>query len=251
MKKANGAWIGLIFLIVGFLYACSALDIFHFTIFFPGFWTLFIIVPCFYGLFKKGEDKTGYIIGLIIGVCFLINAQGFDFRIDFWPMILAIVCLLIGIKLIFPNKKKKKPHIDVSINMGENGEKTVHVDGKTFDNATHKTNNGYLNVSAILGGREVRMENEVFTGGDVCAVLGGVEIDLRRAVITEDVYLQVTSVLGGIDLYMPANVKVISDNCTAILGGVDTNRDYVNVQGPDAPKVIISGTCILGGIDIH
>jgi len=251
MKKANGALIGLLFVVVGFLYACSALDIFHFTIFFPGFWTLFIIVPCFYGLFKKGEDKTGYVIGLIVGACFLINAQDIDFHIDFWPMILAILCLVIGIKLIFPQKKKKKPHIDVSINMGENGEKTVHVDGQKFDNATHKTNNGYLNVSAILGGREVRMENEVFTGGDVCAVLGGVEIDLRQAVITEDVYLQVTTVLGSMDLYMPANVRVVSDNCTAILGGVDTNRSYVNALGPDAPKVIISGTCILGGIDIH
>lgn len=257
MKKARGAWIGLLFLVVGFLYACSALDIIQFTIFFPGFWTLFLIVPCFYGLFKKGEDKTGYIIGLVIGICFLINAQNLSFHIDFGPMILALLCLLIGIKLIFPSKKKSK-HINVNIHTGSDGKYGADgTDGQagcyTYQagNATGGTSNGYVNVTAVLGGKETRMDNEVFTGADITAVLGGADLDLRNAIINEDVFINVTTIMGGVEIYLPANVKVVADNCTAILGGVDVSRAYANIPSMDAPKVIISGSCIMGGIDIH
>ena len=52
MKKANGLIVGVIFILVGLLYGCSALGIFEFSVFFPGWWTLFIIVPCFIDLFN-------------------------------------------------------------------------------------------------------------------------------------------------------------------------------------------------------
>ncbi|MBE5952008.1 MAG: hypothetical protein E7260_10515 [Lachnospiraceae bacterium] len=261
MKKARGAWIGLLFLVVGVLYACSALDIIHFTIFFPGFWTLFLIVPCFYGLFKKGEDKTGYVLGLVIGLCFLINAQNFSFHIDFGPMLLALLCLLIGIKLIFPSKKKGK-HVHVEFHTGsdrkhgfEGSEQQYGTENRaeTYREAETNANksSGYVNVSAVLGGREIRMDNEVFTGADITAVLGGAELNLRNAIINEDVFINVTTVMGGAEIYLPANVKVVTDNCTAVLGGVDVSRAYANIPAMDAPKVIISGSCVMGGVDIH
>ncbi len=236
MKKTNGALIGLIFVTVGLLYACSALNLFHFSIFFPGWWTLFIIIPCLYGLFKKGDDKTGCLFGLFIGICFLINAQNWAFHIDFWPMMIAIVCLLIGIKLIFPKKHKKVIQVEID------GEERSY---------KHVTKDGCVSVSAILGGKEVRIDNEVFASAEIKAVLGGAELDLRNAIISEDTRIEITTVLGGADIYLPADVKVVTDDCTAVLGGVDVSRAYVNVPAADAPKVIITGCCILGGIDIH
>ena len=115
MKKANGVFIGFLFIVVGLLYACSALDFFDFTIFFPGWWTLFIIVPCLYALTRKEEDKTGPAIGLIVGICFLINAQDFDFHIDFFPAALAVLCIVIGWKLIVPQKKREHKQVDVEL----------------------------------------------------------------------------------------------------------------------------------------
>ena len=248
MKRANGLFIGVIFILIGLLYAGSAMDLFEFSIFFPGFWTLFIIIPCFYGLFKKGEEKTGYIIGLVVGLCFLINAQDFSFHIDFWPMVLALICIVIGIRMIFPENTKKK-HIEFTYN-SNSGEKTVDINGTKFDNTYSKDGSGYLNISALLSGKDVRLDNENFTGADICSVLGGVELDLRHAVISEDVYIRVTAILGGIDLRVPADVRVITDDCSAVLGGVEVNRAYANNQGPDAPRIIISGSCVLGGIEI-
>ena len=250
MKKANGLFIGLLFIVVGFLYACSALDFIDFSIFFPGWWTLFIIVPCLYVLTRKNEDKTGPAIGLIIGICFLINAQDFDFHIDFFPMALAVLCILIGWKLIFPGKKKEQKHVEFSYN-SESGEKEVVINDVKFDNTYTKNSNGYVNASAILGGKDIRVDNECFTGADICAVMGAIDLNLRNAIISEDVYINVSAVMGGIDIYVPANVRVVTDGCSTIMGGIDVNTTYANFQTADTPRVIITGTCIMGGIDIQ
>lgn len=250
MKKANGLFIGLLFIVVGFLYACSALDFIDFSIFFPGWWTLFIIVPCLYALTRKNEDKTGPVIGLVIGICFLINAQDFDFNIDFFPMALAVLCILIGWKLIFPGKKKEQKHVEVNYN-SETGEKEVIINDVKFDNTYTKNSNGYVNASAILGGKDIRVDNECFTGADICAVMGAIDLNLRNAIISEDVYINVTAIMGGIDIYVPANVRVVTDGCSTIMGGIDVNTTYANFQTADTPRVIITGTCIMGGIDIQ
>lgn len=240
MKKESKVFIGIIFVVIGFLLACSAVGILDFfdVVFFPGFWTLFIILPCLYGFMKKGQDKTGYVIGLIVGICCFINEQNFKFHIDFWPMLLAVVCFLVGRNLIF---SKKAPKIDISFS--SSGTSGIH---KT----SSITGSGYLSVSAVLSGKDIRVDNEVFTGGDVCAVLGGIDLDLRNAVITEDVYLNITAVLGGVDIYLPPNVRVVADDCAVVLGGVDVNRAYANYVEPNAPRVIILGSCVLGGMDV-
>ena len=250
MKKANGLFIGLLFIVVGFLYACSALDFIDFSIFFPGWWTLFIIVPCLYALTRRNEDKTGPVIGLIIGICFLINAQDIDFHIDFFPMALAVLCILIGWKLIFPGKKKEQKHVEVNFN-SETGEKEVVINAVKFDNTYTKNSNGYVNASAILGGKDIRVDNECFTGADICVVMGAIDLNLRNAIISEDVYINVSAVMGGIDIYVPANVRVVTDGCSTIMGGIDVNTSYANFQTADTPRVIITGSCVMGGIDIQ
>jgi len=249
MKKANGLFIGALFIIVGLLYACTALDIFNFSIFFPGWWTLFIIVPCIYALTRKNEDKTGPIIGLVVGLCFLLNAQDFDFHIEFFPMLLAVACILIGWKMIFPNKKKEHKQVEFTYN-SDSGEKEVVIDGVKFDNTYSKSNGGYVNASAILGGKDIRVDNECFTGADICVVMGAIDLNLKNAIISEDVYINISAVMGGVDIYVPANVRVVTDGCSTIMGGIDVNTSYANFHAADTPRIIITGNCIMGGIDV-
>ena len=249
MKKANGLFIGLLFIIVGLLYAGSALDIFDFSIFFPGWWTLFIIIPSAYALTRKNEDKTGPIIGLIIGICFLLNAQDFDFHIEFFPMLLAVGCFLIGWKMIFPSKKKEHKQVEFTYN-SDSGDKEVVIDGVKFDNTYSKNSDGYVNASAILGGKDIRVDNECFTGADICVVMGAIDLNLRNAIISEDVYINVSAVMGGVDIYVPANVRVVTDGCSTVMGDIDVNTSFANFHGADTPKVIITGSCVMGGIDI-
>ena len=184
------------------------------------------------------------------GVCFLINAQDFKFHIDFFPMALALLCFIIGWKLLVPQKKKEHKQVEFTYN-GESGEKEVVIDGVKFDNTYSKNSGGYVNASAILGGKDIRVDNECFTGADITVIMGAVDLNLRNAIISEDVYINVTAVMGGIDIYVPANVRVVTDGCSCIMGGIDVNTSYANFHASDTPRVIITGTCIMGGIDIQ
>lgn len=236
MKKTpTGLIVGLIFIVLGILYAGSALDIFEFSIFFPGFWTLFIIVPCFYALFKTGQDKTGPVIGLVIGFCFLINAQNISLHIDFWPMFLAIICIVIGMRLIFPKK--------FSFSYNSNP--------KEIDNRYHNDGKGYINASALFSGKEIRLDNEVFCGGNLNATFGGIDLDLRNAVITENVKLNVSAIFGGIDIYVPSNVRILTEDVAPLFGAVEVNRTYHTSSIESDPAIYISGTCLFGGVEIH
>ena len=70
MKKENVLW-GLGFIIVGILVLINALGIIAINVFFKGWWTLFIIVPCFVNIFKD-NDKTASIIGTVFGILLLL-----------------------------------------------------------------------------------------------------------------------------------------------------------------------------------
>ena len=78
MKISNLLW-GLFLIALGTIFGLNALEITNIDIFFDGWWTLFIIVPCFIDLFND-NDKTGDIIGLIVGVSLLLACQDY---IDF------------------------------------------------------------------------------------------------------------------------------------------------------------------------
>ena len=74
MKKIGSVILGIILIAIGAVFALNALNITDIDIFFDGWWTLFIIVPCTIGLFTERE-KTGNIIGIAIGVFLLLCCQ--------------------------------------------------------------------------------------------------------------------------------------------------------------------------------
>ena len=70
MKKTESVLWGIVLIIIGIIVGGNTFGITDINIFFDGWWTLFIIVPSFIGLFND-NDKTGSIIGLLIGIGFL------------------------------------------------------------------------------------------------------------------------------------------------------------------------------------
>ena len=72
MNKTKGILWGFVIIALGLLWGLKEANIIDRTIFFDGWWTLFIIVPCFIGLFKD-KNKTFSAVGLVVGVLLLIN----------------------------------------------------------------------------------------------------------------------------------------------------------------------------------
>ena len=75
MNKISTVLWGLVLVALGLILGLNALDITDINLFFSGWWTLFIIIPCFIGLFQN-KGKLASFIGLCIGIFLLLAAQG-------------------------------------------------------------------------------------------------------------------------------------------------------------------------------
>lgn len=94
---------GLLVIAVGVIVGLNALNITNINIFFDGWWTLILIIPAISDIIRNGF-KTNSLIMLLLGVGFLLNAQGV-FRIAIISkLFLPAVLVLIGLSMIF-----KKP----------------------------------------------------------------------------------------------------------------------------------------------
>ena len=111
---------------------------------------------------------------------------------------------------------------------------------------------GYTAYTAVLSGRDINFNNEVFHGVMLSAVLGGIDLDLRHAIFTKNVTIDVKAILGGVDIIVPRNVKVVV-NCTPILGSMEdkTISPNPNSSGTvNCPTIYVNATCVLGGVEI-
>ena len=225
MNNKNILW-GIVLVIIGVIVGLNALNITNINIFFNGWWTLFIIIPSLIGLLKE-KDKTGNIIGLIIGVVLLLGVQNI---IDFdliWKLILPVIIIIVGLSLIFGNNLNKKINNEI----------------KKINNKKGK-NEEYCST---FSEQKIDFDDEEFKGVSLTAVFGGITLDLRNAKINEDVVINTTSVFGGIDIYVPDNIK-IKVKSTSIFGGVDNKK--IKNDNEKEHIIYINASCIFGGVDI-
>ena len=226
MKKVESILWGIVFIVLGLIIAGNVLGITNIKIFFNGWWTLFIIIPCFIGLFKNNR-RTGNIIGLIIGVALLLACQGI-LRFDLvWKLLFPGILIIIGISFIFRDTIGGKISKEI----------------KELNKNRNETNE----YCATFSEQNVKFDDDKFTGVDLTAVFGGVKCDIRKAIIEEDQVINATSIFGGIEIYVPENVKV-KIKATPIFGGVSDKASYSKDE--QSHIIYINATCIFGGVEI-
>ncbi len=224
MKKTSNILWGIVLIVAGALFALNALNITDIDIFFDGWWTLFILVPCTIGLFTERE-KTGNIIGIAIGVFLLLCCQDILSFSLLWKLLVPAIIVIVGLKMVLSGIFDSKANKIIAKQKEE---------GKAPKTAF-----------AAFSGSDLKMDGEVFEGAELTAVFGGVECDLRGAIIEKDGAITVSAIFGGIDILVPdgINVKV---NSTSLFGGVSNKTAVHN----DAPTVYVNGICLFGGVDI-
>lgn len=223
-KISNALW-GLFFILIGIIIAGNAFNLWEFNIFFDGWWTLFIIIPSLISIFQNGF-RTSSLITLTIGVLLLLSVQDILSFEVFGKLIIPIIFVFIGINMIFKN----------FFHIGDNS-KSSNV----------KYQGGSSEYMAIFSGSRHQIVGEKFLGTTLNAIFGGVELDLRNAIIDEDIVINATAIFGGIDIFVPSNVKVKVSN-VPIFGGVDNKAP--TIVDANAPTIFVNSTCMFGGIDI-
>ena len=223
MRDIKKIVIGAVILAAGVLFALNALNVTDIDIFFPGWWTLFIIIPSGIGLITD-KDKTGSAIGLAVGVVLLLWQLDVVNLSLVWELIVVAILVAVGIKLIVGGTKKSNSNDGVSVN--------ISVDAPSG--------------CAIFGGKEMNFDGQVFEGTELTAVFGGVECDLSGAIIKKDCKIKATAIFGGVDIILPKGVNV-SVSSTSIFGGTDDA--YVREPASEV-TVYIETVSVFGGVDI-
>jgi len=226
MKRFSNIVWGVVLIVVGLIIALNTFEITDIDLFFDGWWTLFIIVPCGIGVISS-RDKTGNLIGLAIGVMLLLCCQDVIGADMIFKLIVPVIIIIIGIKLI----------------VSGSGNQNVK---EVFDKLTNEnidTPNGF----AAFSKQTLNYADEVFEGAELNAVFGGVVCDLRNAVFEEDCAINVSAIFGGVDIFVPENINV-KVNSTSIFGGISNKRGKNSKE--NTVTLYVNGTCLFGGVDI-
>lgn len=216
---------GVVLIAIGIVFALNAFGLTTFHIFFDGWWTLFLIVPCTIDLFTE-RDKTGSIIGLAIGIFLLLCCQDILTFDMVWKLLLPAIIIFVGVKLVVGGFRGKKV-AEVVTRMSPDGSRH------------------YATICATFSSEEFRPDNQPFYGADLTAVFGSVRCDLRNATIEKDCVIRVSAIFGGIEILVPEYVN-IKTNSTSLFGAITNKTPYKK----DAPTVYVTGTCLFGGTTI-
>lgn len=219
----NITW-GVVFVLAGVLIVLNGFGVVDFKLFFDGWWTLLIIVPCLNGLLFD-RDKLGNLTGLLLGVLLLLWRQNILPSKAIGISISGAILVYCGIRMIWGGFRKKKFGAEFKINK-----------------KTKKDKSG----CAVFAGCDLDFNGKVFDGADLVAVFGGVECDLRHAIIEKDCVIDAVAVFGGIDILLPPHVNVRTD-AFSIFGGLDD----LTTSDPNGVTIYINGVCIFGGIEIQ
>lgn len=224
MNTLNKILWGLVFIVLGVIVALNTLNIIDFNIFFNGWWTFIIIIPCFIGLFNDtNNNKFGNIIGIIIGILLFMVCQGwlrFDLIVK---LFIPAILVFIGLYLIFGGLLKNKINEQIKVNKKE----------------------GVENIYATFSEQIINKNEEKFEGANLDAVFGSIAIDLTKAKIKNESVISASAIFGSVNIIVPKDYEV-KVKSTSIFGGVSNK----NKHGDSKKIIYVEAFCLFGGIDI-
>jgi predicted membrane protein len=220
--------LGLFVIAIGLLFLLDNLGILDMHRAFS-FWPLAFIVV---GTVKLCDTQTrgGQLIGgalISIGVLLMLDRMDvIDFSIrTVWPV------LLIGFGAFTLYKAITGPRVAAD---GKSGHGTVG-------------DSDIIDCIAIMGGFERRVTTPNFRGGEVTAVMGGCDLDMRNSSIQGEAVINVFAFWGGVTIKCPPDWTVVLQG-TPIMGGFDEKT----VAPPDGSKrLVIRGYAIMGGVEVR
>ena len=207
-------------------------------------WQSLLIVLGLYFLTRR--NRVVGIATLVIGIYFLLiklYCLPALSREIVWPVALIAV----GIAFLFKAKRKSDYYRSFDSNKSCG----------SFDSSTEGeessecyTANGFLNSNNLFGGVRHVVLDEVFKGAKIRNSFGGTTIDLRHTHIEKgETIIDIESNWGGVELYIPADWKVIN-RCSPFFGGCDDKRSQATITDPER-VLIICGNITFGGLEIR
>lgn len=181
-------------------------------------WPLFIVALGVYMLWSNRQNYVWALFTVLVGVSLLLNALKIA---DISLGVIIVPMLLVGFGLNVLLSGSRQP--------------------------TRDTGSSEENIAAVLSGSTSKHVTNDYTGGSVSAVMGGVELDLSKAVIKKEATLHVNVFMGGVELRVADDV-IVKNRTAALLGGVE---DKTFPEKTKKSSVLnIDGNIVMGGVEV-
>lgn len=212
--------LGIIIVILGVLFALDNLKVVAAGDFLR-FWPLAVMAIGLTKLLDSQCAEGRVFGGILFGIGSLLlldRLHVFHFTVNlFWPLVLVAVGLFVAWKAVM--RERDAPGADAT-----------------------------LVATAILGGVERNCNSQDFRGGDVTAIMGGCQIDLRQAAIkTERAVIKAFAFWGGIEIRVPDKWAVEIDGFP-FLGGITDSTHSPSERSNQ--RLLIRCFVMMGGIEI-
>ncbi|HEY1206698.1 MAG: DUF5668 domain-containing protein [Bryobacteraceae bacterium] len=225
--RRAGAAFGSIVLAVGVILLLDRMGILDEAQIFPFFWPAVLLVGGLLAL-SRSTASGGRVWGGILtaaGILLVLDRLGYA-RFSFhalWPLVL----IGIGITLVWrtlegpPRESSGAPVPDANL----------------------------MNQFAAFGGGELKSDAKDFRGGEVLAVFGGYQVDLRKAsIVGSPAVLHANAMFGGIEIRVPRSWRVILDGLPLLGGYTDETEHPDAPSGVPVPELIVKGFATFGGV---
>lgn len=197
------------------------------------FSTYWPVIFIFIGMrFLLNRGSTGEILSGIVFIAFGIILIGNNMdlfhinMVSFWSLLWPVILILVGINMVFGKKGNGKSNFAILGSVEKKSEKWVLKDSSFVA--------FWGGVELDLTLAEIPQEETIV---DLTAIMGGIEI-----IVPEDINIQCegTAILGGVELINKST------------GGIIANTSYLQKSLIPSKKIVKLYSCaILGGIEIR
>jgi predicted membrane protein len=189
------------------------------------FWPIVIIAL---GIVKLFESKFRYVSGWIITVLGMLLLARTAMGRSLHGLIAPAILVITGIFIVLHALKR---HRKVSVKLQKSGD--------------------FASGTAILGSYTYKPNDIKFEGGELTAIFGGFDVDLRNTAMKHDTArIDVFVLFGGGEIRVPEGWEV-SVNVSAVAGGVENKTVGSPVADSRSPKLLITGSVLFGGIIVR
>lgn len=200
------------------------------------YWPL-AIVGLGLGKLFQSDSRSGQVFGGIIALfgAALVAESVFHVRVHiwaWWPLGIVVIGFLIMSKAF--GRTGGAPPVRFG---GEPG----------VPESVVSTADSEISEFALWSGIQRRIASPAFKRGDLTAIMGGIEVDLRQAATGGgEAVIDVFAMWGGIEITVPPDWNV-SNRVTAIMGGAEDSSTGTQAA---RNRLVVRGFAIMGGIEI-
>lgn len=243
---------GLVIIIAGLLMTAENLQWFDASRVLR-FWPIGIIVA---GALKfaQSPSSSGRLFGgLIIFIGMMLTAEhtlrwNIDVK-DWWlPMALIGIGVLVIVRAQTPPKPKRvKVVVGKQLDSDELDEPGSITAGWTGFTTTSATGGDSVSEVAIWAGKQRKVTSPSFRRGDLTAIMGGIELDLRGAgTANGEAVIDLFVMWGGIEIWVPPDWSV-SNEVGVLMAG---SEDKSGGSQASRHRLVVRGFAIMGGVEI-